>query len=219
MEEMEIMEAMKARHSVRQYTDKKIDPKIREQLNEAIEACNKESGLHMQAIYEEPKCFNSMMAHYGKFSGVTDYIVLVGKKGPKLEELTGYYGEKIVLLAQQLGLNSCWVAMTHGKTAAKVEKDEKIACVISIGYGENQGVAHKNKSLSEVSDEQQKQPEWFADGIQAVMLAPTASNQQKFYFSCDGKAVTAKAGSGFYAKMDLGIVKYHFEAVTGIKVG
>ncbi len=37
---------------------------------------------------------------------------MIGKKGPTLEESCGYYGERLVLLAQQLGLNTCWVAMT-----------------------------------------------------------------------------------------------------------
>ena len=60
------------------------------------------------------------MAHYGKFSGVKNYIALIGKKSPSLDERCGYYGERLVLLAQQLGLNTCWVAMTHGKSAAEI---------------------------------------------------------------------------------------------------
>ncbi len=44
-------------------------------------------------------------------------------------------------------------------------------------------------------------------------------NQQKFTFTyADGK-VTAKAGMGFYSKIDLGIVKYHFEVASGRKLG
>lgn len=84
-----------------------------------------------------------MMAHYGKFSGVKNYIALVGKKSPKLEEALGYYGEKIVLNVQELGLNSCWVAMTHGKSQADVRKGEKQICLIAFGHGETQGAPHK----------------------------------------------------------------------------
>ena len=41
-------------------------------------------------------------------------------------------------------------------------------------------------------------------------------NQQRFYFSRDGEKVTAKvSGLGFYTKIDLGIVKYHFEIGSG----
>ena len=73
----------------------------------------KRAASHIQLVTDEPKAFDGFMAHYGKFSGVKNYIALIGKKGPKLEETCGYYGGKgLVLLAQQLGLNSCWVAMT-----------------------------------------------------------------------------------------------------------
>lgn len=215
---MDIMEIMRARHSVRQYTDRKIEDEKRDALREFVKACNEESGLNIQLIFDEPECFDSMMAHYGKFTGVTNYIALVGKKDADLDEKAGYYGENIVLKAQELGLNTCWVAMTHGKSAAKVEKGEKLACIISLGYGATQGVAHKNKPLEQLCNCASSMPDWFAKGMEAAMLAPTATNQQKFVFSLEGEKVTAKAGMGFYAKMDLGIVKYHFEAATGRKV-
>ena len=67
-------------------------------MKKKIEECNKESGLHIQLVEDEPKAFAGMMAHYGKFSGVTNYIALVGKKGADLEEKCGYYGEKLTVV-------------------------------------------------------------------------------------------------------------------------
>lgn len=215
---MDILEIMKARHSVRQYSRKKIENEKKEILIALVKQCNKESGLNIQIIFDEPKCFDSRMAYYGKFSGVENYIALVGKKGTDLEEKAGYYGERLVLKAQELGLNTCWVAMTHGKSAAKVKKGEKLACIIALGYGNTQGVAHKNKSLEQLCNCATAMPDWFSKGMEAALLAPTAMNQQKFYFTLEGEKVFAKAGRGFYTRMDLGIVKYHFEAVTGRKV-
>ena len=215
---MDILELMKSRHSVRQYTDKKIENEKRETLNELVKACNMESGMNIQIIYDEPKCFDSMMAHYGKFSGCTNYIAVVGKKNKDLDEKAGYYGEKLVLKAQELGLNTCWVAMTHGKSAAKINKGEKLSIIISLGYGENQGVAHKSRPLADVCNQTAEAPAWFAKGMEAVMLAPTAMNQQKFKFTLNGEQAEAVATGGFYSKIDLGIVKYHFEAVSGHKV-
>lgn len=216
---MDIMKIMKARHSVRQYADKKIEKEKRDILTALAEKCNRESGLRIQIIFDEPKCFDSMMAHYGKFSGAENYIALVGRKNADLDENAGYYGERLVLKAQELGLNTCWVAMTHGKSAAKIEKGEKLACIIALGYGSTQGTPHKNKPVEKLCSCGPAMPGWFARGMKAAMLAPTAMNQQKFIFHLDGERVTAKAGAGFYTKMDLGIVKYHFEAVTGRKVG
>ena len=54
-------------------------------------------------------------------------------------------------------------------------------------------------------------PEWYKNGIEAVLLAPTAINQQKFKFSLDGEKVIAVPGSGIHTKIDLGIAEYHFD--------
>lgn len=218
---MEIIEAIKERHSVRQYTSEKIKATILATLQAEIDACNQECGLHIQLVTDEPKAFDGFMAHYGNFSGVTNYIALIGKKSDKLDELCGYYGERLVLKAQQLGLNSCWVAMTYKKipSAFTIEKGEKLTVVISLGYGKTQGVEHKSKTPEQVSNLDANSPEWFKKGIESALLAPTAMNQQKFTFTyADGK-VTAKAGMGFYSKIDLGIVKYHFEVASGRKLG
>ncbi len=216
---MEMLDLMKTRHSVRQYTDRPIEGEKRNAMNDMIAEINQKAGLHIQFFYDEPKCFDSMMAHYGKFTGVKNYIALVGPKGSDLEERIGYYGEHLVLTAQELGLNTCWVALTHGKSKAEIGKSEKQVCLISVGYGCTNGVAHKGKALPEVCNYREGMPEWFLNGMEAALLAPTAMNQQQFYFELlpdgDVKAVCRK---GFYTKLDLGIVKYHFEAGSGRKL-
>lgn len=58
-------------------------------------------------------------------------------------------------------------------------------------------------------------PAWFQAGVDAALLAPTAMNQQKFYLSYENGNVHARAGLGFYSKIDLGIIKYQFEAAAG----
>lgn len=214
---MNLTEAMKERHSVRQYTDRPLEQSVVSALQEEIKACNQESGLHIQLVMNEPKAFDGFMAHYGKFSGVTNYIAMIGKKGPELDEKCGYYGERLVLKAQQLGLNTCWVAMTYSKvkTAFTVNSGEKLCIVISLGYGKNEGVPHKSKPVEAVTKADGSLPGWFRSGAEAALLAPTAMNQQKFVFTLNGNKVSAKAGLGFYSKIDLGIAKYHFEAGAG----
>ena len=211
------MEAMHARHSVRQYTDKPLEEAQIAALRQEIEVCNALSGLHIQLVTDEPKAFDGLMAHYGKFSGVTSYIALVGKKGPDLDVKCGYWGEKLVLAAQALGLNTCWVALTYKKvpSAFEIRRGEKLALVIAVGYGKTQGAAHKSKTPAEVSNVTEESPQWFKDGVDAALLAPTAINQQQFKLTLDNGAVEAKALRGVCAKVDLGIVKYHFEIAAG----
>ncbi|WP_099470058.1 nitroreductase family protein [Konateibacter massiliensis] len=216
---MDLFEAINIRHSVRAYTDKRIEGEVKKELLSCIEQCNKEGGLHMQLVLDEPKGFDGRLAHYGKFSGVKNYIAVVGKKGEGFEEKCGYYGEKVVLLAQTLGLNTCWVALTFSKvkSAYQIEEGEKLYLVISIGYGETQGVPHKSKSSDSVIKSNGAAPEWFQKGVEAALLAPTAMNQQKFVFSLNKDIVSAKAGFGVNSKIDLGIAKYHFEIGAGIE--
>lgn len=213
---MEILKLMEQRHSVRQYMNKAIEQEKQAVLNDMISKINKEHGLHIQIFYNEPNCFDSIMSHYGKFSGVQNYIALVGKKSAKTEETLGYYGEQIVLKAQELGMNTCWVALTHGKSKAVIGKGEKQICLISLGYGCTNGIVHKSKSLQDISNYTNDMPAWFLDGLKAALLAPTAMNQQKFHFELKPNGtVQASCDKGFYTRLDLGIVKYHFEAVSG----
>ena len=193
-------------------------------LEEKIAVLNLEGKLHIQLIQNEPKAFLGTIAKYGKFRNVGNYIVMAGQKADDLDERVGYYGEQLVLLAQTLGLNTCWVGLSYSKVSGTYElgEDEKIACYIAIGYGESQGVSHKIKTVEQVSNISDITPLWFKKGIEAALLAPTAVNQQKFSFEYIGMRnnrhqVRAKKGFSMigYTKMDLGIAKYHFEIGAG----
>lgn len=213
---MDLIKAMQERHSVRSYLDKPIKKELLEQLQNVVDECNRDGGLHIQLVVDEPQAFDGFMAHYGKFSGVKNYVALIGRKGK--DEAIGYYGEKIALTAQALGLNTCWVAMSYKKikTAFTLAQGEKVYCVLALGYGATQGVPHKSKSINEVSVGYNTAPESFQKGVQAALLAPTAMNQQKFTFSYEDGKVRIKAGFGFYVNVDLGIAKYHFELGSGM---
>lgn len=218
---MNIMEAIQARHSVRAYTMQMIEDEKRQKLAELLEEVNNESGLNISIFYDDPKGFDSRMAHYGKFQNVENYIVLKGRDSETFEEDCGYYGEKLVLAAQMMGLNTCWVGLTFNKRAVKriVPEDERFCMVIALGYGQNQGMAHKSKSLSEIVGTGGNMPDWFREGAEAALLAPTAMNQQKFKIGMiQGEPAIKIDGRGFYTRVDLGIVKYHFEAASGRRV-
>ena len=220
---MTLQEAITARHSVRKYIDKEIPADIVTALQDKIAEYNKVGNLNIQLVLNETRAFTGMLS-YGSFSGVRNYFVMVGKKGADLNERVGYYGEQLVLLAQTLGLNTCWVGLSYRKVpeAYNVGKDEKLACMIALGYGETQGVSHKIKTIEQVSNASDLTPAWFKRGVEAALLAPTAVNQQKFSFEYVGMSnnrhlVRAKKGFSMigYTQMDLGIAKYHFEIGAG----
>lgn len=221
---MTLQEAIAARRSVRKYINKPIPHDIIDILQTKTEECNNLGNLHIQLVTNEPKAFKGKMA-YGTFSGVSNYFAMVGKKTDSLSERIGYYGEQLVLLAQTLGLNTCWVGLTYNKVkeAYSIEEGEKLCCMIALGYGNDPGRNLKRKTPKQVSNVSDITPKWFNDGVAAALLAPTAVNQQKFYFEYlepqDGNKHKVKAKRGFslvgYTKMDLGIAKLHFEIGAG----
>ena len=217
---MELIEAIKARHSVRKYTDQPIETATVATLRVEVEKINAESGLNIQLVLEEPKCFSTGMWKYGQFSGVKNYFVMTGPKGKEAEEKIGYYGEKLVLLAQTLGLNTCWVGLTYKKIPGTytLRYDDTVHCVIALGYGTIPGVQHPLKPVEQFYESEGLPPKWFLSGMEAAMLAPTAVNQQKFKFILhDGNKVETKTlfSMAGYTSIDLGIVKCHFEIGAG----
>ncbi len=221
---MTIQEAIEARHSVRAYKDQPLSEENVKVLEDEIVKLNHEGQLLIQLICNEPKAFQGTMAKYGKFRHANNYLVMAGKRAEDLDERVGYYGEHLVLLAQTLGLNTCWVGLSYSKVLGTyvLDEDEKIACYIAIGYGETQGSGHKIKTVEQVSNASDITPSWFKRGVEAALLAPTAVNQQKFSFEYVGMSnnrhqVCAKKGFSMigYTQMDLGIAKYHFEIGAG----
>lgn len=206
------------RHSVRAYLDKGLSLETIQALEEKIEACNKAAKLHFQLVTNEKTAFNGILARYGKFSNVSNYIVLVGKKGNLIKQDIGYYGEELALFAQSLGLNTCWVAMSYSSHCVKkyitLEEDEAIYSVLALGYGKTQGSTRKSKTIEDLSVVDSEMPSWFIEGMKAVQLAPSALNKQPVRFYLKGQEVKAKALGGGYSQIDLGIAKYHFEIIA-----
>lgn len=217
---MTIIEAIKERHSVRKYIDRPLAETDISRLNDEISRLNKEGNLNMQLVVNERKAFKSFLA-YGIFSNVANYIMVIGRRSDSLEYRAGYYGEKLVIFAQSIGLNTCIVGLTYKKIdgAFEVGNDEKILYCIAIGYGEKDGWRkHKIKSPDQVSNENADSPEWFRNGVEAALLAPTAVNQQKFYFEYiapDKVRPIRKSSMAGYTKIDLGIAMYNFEIGAG----
>lgn len=215
---MNIHEAVYARHAVRKYLPNKIEGGALEALKAEIDRCKKESGLNINLALEKPQAFGSITVHYGLFSGVRNYIALGGKDAPDLDEKVGYWGEQIVLKAQTLGLNTCWVGQSYSrrKTEISLAPGEKLVCVIPIGYGANNGKQHKSRPMEKLCRYEGTAPEWFRRGMEYVMLAPSGLNQQNvlFVLGHDGQ-VRAHETGGFFGKVDLGIAKYHFELGAG----
>ncbi|WP_205666586.1 nitroreductase family protein [Aminipila luticellarii] len=229
---MDYKHAISIRYSCRSYLPDKIEASIVEKLQASITDYNLLSGLNIQLILNNGDAFSGLSKSYGMFSGVNNYIAMIGRSnGIHEKEKIGYYGEKLVLEATEYGLGTCWVAGTYNKDACvcKLGSREEIYCVIPIGYPAvkksfkdkliNTVVNTKKKPVKDFFDSKNNIPDWFLEGIKAVQSAPSAVNKQpvKFSFTDDTNetlpSVHAWITSNRYGteQIDLGIAKLHFE--------
>lgn len=220
------LEALRERHSVRKYTDRELAPETEKKLRDRIDTLNKDGGLRMQLVTNERKAFKGGLFTYGKFTGVANYVLIIGTRSESLDYRAGYYGEKLVVYAQQLGLRTCWVGLTYKKIPGTftLRDEERVVCCIAIGYGADDGVRHKMKRADQISNISTETPRWFEAGVQAALLSPTAVNQMKFRFDYllpleHGGKGRVKPEKGFslvgYTKIDLGIGMCDFEIGAG----
>lgn len=217
---MTIEEAIRLRHSVREYLPRPLSSEQVEKLREKVTELNEALDLHIQLLLNETEAFNSRLAHYGHFKSVENLFAIVGKKAKDLDERAGYAIAQLVLFTQMLGLNTCIAGMTFKKTKNfKILTGEALVVAIAVGYGATQGKLHPMKLASKIAPDYENSPDWFKRGIDSVLLAPSALNQFKVKFICNADGtVQAKPGFGFSTKVDLGIFKRYFELGSGKRI-
>ncbi len=210
---MDQIALMRERHSVRKYLSRPIEEEKAEQLKAKIAECNEKGNLHIQFCPDAGKTFDKVLNKVMGLGSAPSVIACIGEEDGSLEERIGYYGEQIVLFAQELGLNTCWAGTFNRRNVpAKIGEKEQLVIVIAVGYGANQGKQHRSKEPEKVIVSGGEKPQWFNCGVEMALLAPTALNQQKFQIGLkeDG-TVSFHDQGGLFSKVDLGIVKYHFE--------
>lgn len=226
---MNLLEAIQVRSSRRTYLETPIAEDKRRQIEDMIHTMNEQGGLCMRLIQDEPTAFGKFLRSYGMFKGVRNYVLLIGKSEKDMRERIGYYGEKLVLAATQLGLGTCWVGGTFDRSPVEthVKEGETFCGVITIGNIESDKsfmerlitkVTHrKTKPVSEMMESDGEVPEWFLTGMAAVQKAPSAVNAQPVVFTYKKGIVSAHITAEKYGheKTDLGIAKLHFEIGAG----
>lgn len=210
---MNNLEAIHARHSVREYTNRPIEGEVLANLQEVIDACAKEGNLNIQLVQSNPETFD-LVARFGLIHGCTTCIAFAAKKKTQ-DEAIGYWGQRIVLEAQKLGLNTCWAGMFSRKRCrATCPPGMEVRVVIAIGYGATQGKPRRSKAASDVVvlEPGAQKPAWFDAAVEAALLAPTGVNRQDFTItlSADGEVSFSASGKGL-TNIDLGIVRRNFE--------
>ena len=212
---MDMKQAMRQRHTVRKFASEPLSPELISQLNDRVRANNERLGLAISLkVGDESALPGALKLFFAK--GVRNYFVLAGSDRPGLDEDLGYASADLMLFAQTLGLNTWWIGGTFSrKNVERAVPGKKVIGIVAVGFGATPGVAHKSKTAPEVSSYEGPEPQWFADGVQAALLAPTALNKQCFRIAGAGNKVSISENGGAFSGADIGIVKYHFELGAG----
>ena len=220
---MNYLELMRTRRSIRKYTTEIIESTLTDQIQEELDKINEESGFYFQIVLNNPQVLGGKLVSL-MFENATNVIALVGEDDKSneeklVEEKIGYYGARILLFIHSLGLGTCFVTGTYsrGKSRAFVVENQKLYGVISFGFADGSEIKpRKSKSIEEISDYELTDPQWYHDGLQGVLLAPTSVNIQPFKFTIkDRNNIHVYPTFGINPVLNCGIAKYFFEKACG----
>lgn len=212
----QMKQAMRARHTVRKFDGTPLSDSEKSTLKSRVDELNKQLNLSIALVESEKTPVNFMGKVILGGEGVNTYFVLAADDRDGIDEMLGYAGSDLCLYAQMNGLNTWWMAGTFNRKYVEgFVSGKKIVSIIAVGHGKTQGVPHKSKDKDQVSSYSGEAPEWFKNGIEAALLAPTALNKQAFTITGEGNKVNLTYKSGPMSGIDKGIVKHHFELGAG----
>ena len=213
---MDILQAVKQRHTVRQYTTQPLATELIAQIEQQLSQYNQQYHLQLTLCVSDSS-INNLTTRLAGGKDVMNYVVLAGPKTPEVDFQLGYVGADLLLFLQMLGLNSWWIGVTYQRIRLTLDfPHSQIAGIIALGYGNTSGKAHHSKKPSEVSlYNGSVQPIWFVNGVSTALLAPTAHNRQSFtILGKDNKAaVICENRRG--DNLEKGIITRFFEVGAG----
>lgn len=222
---MKTVDAVHLRRSRRTYLANPLSEELKRTIIDQVAVHNRQSGLFVQAVFDRPEWFGGFWKTYGLLSGVRHFLVMAGKSTePDLEERVGYYGESLVLELTKLGLGTCWVggSFDKKKVGSLTQADETLVAVVAFGPVEESPVwresvvrgalFRKKPDVLRFVDSDGSHEAWFDAGVALASLAPSAMHLQPFVFQCrEGIVRIRQTGHTPFARVDLGIAKFHFE--------
>ncbi len=233
------IELLRKRRSVRSFTEQSLPKEIINKLRAEITMTNThQQGFRFQLITDDPNPMRGVAKSYGTFLNPRNYLAaVVDTATTHVMERAGYFAEKFVMRAVELGLGTCFVGSTFDRNEvnAQMRAGEKILFIVVVGYPAEKekfgarimsGLCHfrqrKPESLfipqSELSEAEEK-IECLHLGLEGIACAPSALNRQPvrvFLQEYDGAILPcAKVDKGSEQNLiDLGIAKFNFNYAT-----
>ncbi len=219
--------AIQNRISVRSYSKLELSENEIDKINDLIKNINSISDLNLELLKDGSSAFKNFKTSYGMFSNVKSMILMKGNKQDKfLKEKIGYYGEAMIFDLTDMDIGTCWVGGTFDRTAISLKEDEELVCVILVGHQTSsikdelirKAMHMKRKTIKERIVADKDLPNWIKDGLESLILAPSAKNTQKAILKYEKDNLRISIDENYYFDLvDLGIAKKHFEEVVNGK--
>ncbi len=206
---MNIIEAMKERRSVRNFSGEALSASQVELMNKAIEESFSPFGGKLTILLRQFDLKEGYKpSTYGMIKGAVDFFLL-GIGDDEVSALTaGFQFEQVVLKAWQAGLGTCWIAATFkgsdfDKGIDWPEGEElKIICPV----GESAGLSMREKLVRFTIGSKNRKAfddlffygdfshpvpadNRFREALEMLRLAPSATNTQPWRALVDGDTV------------------------------
>ena len=149
---MDYKKLMKSRKSTRAYKDDKVNKKEIEELLHYFHNCKRlvpDIELEPILFIEGQEVFDKLdgIAGYnGRMIQAPSYMVMTSEvKGGYIEN-TGFVVENMLLKAEELGIDTCWITFPDSltiKEALSITSDNEVTAIFALGYGlEQKKVLH-----------------------------------------------------------------------------
>lgn len=151
--------------SVRNFKETPVDAKELVELEKYIDECKKlDSSIVIEARFfagdDTYKRLYGIAGYKGVMIEAPNYLVLLSEDKPQHLENAGYVGERAILKARDLGIDSCWVSYSDRnavKNTLGIDSDKEVVALIALGYASNEkhiegaGKTGDNYSQSKIS--------------------------------------------------------------------
>lgn len=229
---MDIIEAIEERRSVRTFDGAPVSPDMRAKLVKITDSAHDPFGGRVTIRFKEfDNKGECQPGTYGIIRGAVDFF-LIGMADDVQSALSaGFRFEQIVLHARQLGLGTCWIGATFkGSDFDRGEiwpDGEQLKVICPVGAARNPGIVERLTRLAAGSNGRKPFDKLFRNAdrnsvgighdhrfrkaLEMMRLAPSSANSQPWRAIVDGQAVHFYCRQkNSWSMLDCGIGLCHF---------
>lgn len=222
--------------SVREFKNKPIEEKYFNEIESYIKNSKKllpEINIEVK-IFDNKDCYEKLknIAGYnGYMIEAPNYVVILSDVKKGYMENSGYVGERLILKARDLEIDSCWITFKDSdaiKEKLEISSGKEVTSIIALGYENDKNTKSKRGSDRLSVEKIVYMNEWgqnatateleergLLDAFSYARMAPSTLNRQPWRFIIDGGNIILAVKkddftSDYEKSIDAGIAMLYF---------